>query len=101
MFTRAAILHALNAPLTIETLRLADPGPREVCIAIAASGVCHSDFHVISGQASHHLPVVLGHVERARERTRELLANPKPRHIPPDVDRAICKAFPIRLPAEC
>ena len=35
---------------------------------------------------------------RARDRTRALLAKPKPGHIPPDVDRAIRAAFPIRLP---
>ena len=35
---------------------------------------------------------------RARDRTHELLANPKPSHIPPRVDRAIRNAFPIKLP---
>ena len=54
-------MHTVNAPLTIETLELAEPGPREVCIKIGASGVCHSDYHVITGQAPHERPVVLGH----------------------------------------
>ena len=34
---------------------------------------------------------------RARRRTRELLAEPAPAHIPPEIDAEICKLFPIRL----
>lgn len=34
----------------------------------------------------------------ARERTRELLAAPRPRHIAPVIDRKIRDRFPIRLP---
>ena len=36
-------------------------------------------------------------LEQARERTRELLSQPVPRHIPDDVDRAIRRQFPIKL----
>ncbi len=36
---------------------------------------------------------------QARERTRELLARPLPRHIPDAVDRAIRRSFPIKLRA--
>ena len=35
-------------------------------------------------------------LERARQRTQELLANPPPSHIPDDVDRDIRRLFPIR-----
>ena len=61
MEVRAAALHAANAALQVETLDLAPPAVGEVLVAIGASGVCHSDYHVISGQAGHDLPVVLGH----------------------------------------
>jgi Zn-dependent alcohol dehydrogenase len=44
---RAAVLRAVNEPLTIENLDLASPGPGEVSIQLAASGVCHSDWNVI------------------------------------------------------
>lgn len=37
-------------------------------------------------------------LERARERTRELLSAPPPDHVPVEIDRAIRKRFPIRLP---
>ena len=47
--------------MRVETLDLAAPGPGEVLIRMGAAGVCHSDYHVISGQADHDLPVVLGH----------------------------------------
>jgi NDMA-dependent alcohol dehydrogenase len=58
---RAAVLKAVNEPLTIEDLDLASPGPGEVSIRLAASGVCHSDWNVISGATPNPLPVVLGH----------------------------------------
>ncbi|TMV03378.1 methyltransferase [Ruegeria sediminis] len=37
-------------------------------------------------------------LEQARERTRALLAEPAPRHIPAEVDAEIRRRFPIRLP---
>jgi S-(hydroxymethyl)glutathione dehydrogenase/alcohol dehydrogenase len=58
---RAAVLRTVNEPLTIENLDLASPGPGEVSIQLAASGVCHSDWNVISGATPNPLPVVLGH----------------------------------------
>ena len=61
MQTRAAVLHAVHQPLQIETLDLAPPQQGEVLVKVGAAGVCHSDWHVISGATSHTLPVVLGH----------------------------------------
>jgi NDMA-dependent alcohol dehydrogenase len=58
---RAAVLRAVNEPLSIEEVELAPPGPGEVSIRLAASGVCHSDWNVISGTTPNPLPVVLGH----------------------------------------
>src|SRR5207244_508802 len=40
---------------------LLEPGAHEVQVRWAANGVCHSDLHVITGDAPHPLPVVLGH----------------------------------------
>ncbi|MGZ8362692.1 MAG: Zn-dependent alcohol dehydrogenase [Caulobacteraceae bacterium] len=59
--TKAAVLREVGQPLTIETIELADPGPREVLIKVAACGVCHSDLHFIEGAYPHPLPCVLGH----------------------------------------
>ena len=47
--------------MRVETLDLAPPKTGEVLIRMGAAGVCHSDYHVISGQGAHELPVVLGH----------------------------------------
>jgi Zn-dependent alcohol dehydrogenase len=58
---RAAILNTARSPLVIETLTLDEPGPREVRVRYGASGVCHSDLHVIDGDWTVLLPLVLGH----------------------------------------
>ena len=59
---KAAVLYKPNTPLEIEELDLAEPGPGEVLVKMMASGVCHSDWHIIKGEWTHHpLPIVLGH----------------------------------------
>ena len=59
--TTAAILYETNSDLVIENLNLGAPGPKEVLVQMGAAGVCHSDVHVISGQAQQLMPCVLGH----------------------------------------
>jgi S-(hydroxymethyl)glutathione dehydrogenase / alcohol dehydrogenase len=59
--TRAAVLHAPNTPMTIETLTLEGPGPGEVLIEIKATGLCHSDLHIMKGSLPGVFPSVLGH----------------------------------------
>src|SRR5260370_7742282 len=58
--TRAALLRAFNTPLTIEEITLDDPGPGEVVVRLAATGVCHSDYHMLGGPFKWQLPIVLG-----------------------------------------
>jgi NDMA-dependent alcohol dehydrogenase len=58
---RAAVLREVGQPLTLEDVDLEEPGPGEVGVRLAASGVCHSDWNVISGATANPLPVVLGH----------------------------------------
>ncbi len=58
---RAAILDRVKAPLSVEEIAVLPPGPGEVQVRYVASGVCHSDLHVITGDMRHDLPVVLGH----------------------------------------
>ena len=57
----AAVLRELNQPLEIEELELAEPKANEVLVKIDAFGICHSDYHVVTGLAKQELPVVLGH----------------------------------------
>jgi S-(hydroxymethyl)glutathione dehydrogenase / alcohol dehydrogenase len=59
--TRAAVMRAFNEPMTVEGIALDDPGPGEVIIRLAATGVCHSDLHMTGGDFKWPLPIVLGH----------------------------------------
>jgi S-(hydroxymethyl)glutathione dehydrogenase/alcohol dehydrogenase len=42
---KAAVLRTVGKPLEIEEVEIGKPGPREVLLRTAASGVCHSDLH--------------------------------------------------------
>jgi S-(hydroxymethyl)glutathione dehydrogenase/alcohol dehydrogenase len=59
--TRAAVLRDYDAPLRVEEIALDDPEPGEVVVRLAASGVCHSDLHMIDSTFKMPLPAVLGH----------------------------------------
>src|SRR5579864_9397688 len=58
---KAAVLHAVREPLTIEDVGLNKPGPRDVLIRTAVAGICHSDLHFVDGAYPHPMPCVLGH----------------------------------------
>lgn len=61
MIVRAALLRQPNSPLEIVQLELQDPRAGEVLVRVRAAGVCHSDWHLVTGDTRHPLPVVLGH----------------------------------------
>jgi len=61
MSVRAAVVYRSGEPIVIETLSLDDPGPRELRVRVAATGVCHSDLHVAEGAFPSRFPIVLGH----------------------------------------
>ena len=58
---RAAVMRANHAPLEIEEVEIDAPGPGEVLVKTAASGICHSDLHVIEGSLPVPPPCILGH----------------------------------------
>lgn len=59
---RAAVFEGPGRPLAIEEVELpAQPGPGEVLVKLAASGLCHSDYHVLRGEWPAPTPLVLGH----------------------------------------
>ena len=58
---KAAVMRANNAPLEIEEIDIDDPGPGEVLLKTAASGICHSDLTVIEGGLPVPPPCILGH----------------------------------------
>ncbi|HEY3101405.1 MAG TPA: Zn-dependent alcohol dehydrogenase [Methylomirabilota bacterium] len=63
MEMKAAVFRKTHAPLTIESVEIDKPWGREVLVRTAATGVCHSDLHVVDGQGRWPLdrPIVLGH----------------------------------------
>ena len=61
MKIKAAVLYEPGLPFAVETLELEPPREGEVLIKVAAAGVCHSDWHLMTGATSHALPVVPGH----------------------------------------
>lgn len=58
---RAAVLDAPRQPFVIESLSLDEPRAGEVLVKIAACGVCHSDWHLVTGATKHPMPCVAGH----------------------------------------
>src|SRR6476661_1494493 len=58
---KAVVYRELNAPVTVERIRVDPPGPGEVTIKIAACGVCHSDLSATNGTIALPPPLVLGH----------------------------------------
>lgn len=61
MSSSQAITFRAGAGLTIETISVAAPGPGQVTVEIRASGVCHSDLHVVNGEWPVDNALVLGH----------------------------------------
>ena len=57
----AAVLRSVGGPFSIERIDLAPPKRDEVRVRVAAAGICHSDWHFVSGDLSWPLPAVLGH----------------------------------------
>ena len=57
----AAVLHDTPSDLVIEELELKEPGPGEVRVKIAASGLCHTDWETMKGYQPQILPAVIGH----------------------------------------
>src|ERR1051326_8302422 len=61
MKVAAAVLYEPGKPFEIVELNLAEPRAGEVLVRIAAAGVCHSDYHLVSGTTKRPMPVVAGH----------------------------------------
>ena len=61
MRIKAAILEAVREPLVVDDVDLAEPRRGEVLVRLAASGLCHTDLHAMTGDRPRPLPAVLGH----------------------------------------
>jgi Zn-dependent alcohol dehydrogenase len=61
MRIKAAVLYAPKTPLVVEEVELQAPKRGEVLVRLAASGLCHTDMHAMTGDRPRPLPAVLGH----------------------------------------
>jgi len=60
---QAAIVRELGKPLIIEETAIPAPGPGQILVKIAATGVCHTDLHAVSGDwpVKPQPPFIPGH----------------------------------------
>lgn len=59
--TNSAVFYQVNTPFQIQKLDLEKPRSGEVLVKMKAAGICHSDWHLVTGDTKHPLPVVPGH----------------------------------------
>jgi Zn-dependent alcohol dehydrogenase len=57
----AAVVQVLDGPFKLTKLELDQPGPGEVLVRIAGTGICHTDGLARHGDLPFPLPGVLGH----------------------------------------
>ncbi len=58
---KAMIYHGPHQTLTPENVDIDKPGPHEIIVKTAATGVCHSDLHFVDGYYPFPAPAILGH----------------------------------------
>ncbi|MBD1550033.1 alcohol dehydrogenase AdhP [Pseudomonas typographi] len=60
---KAAVVHAFGQPLAIREVPVPTPGPGQLLVKVAASGVCHTDLHAAEGDwpAKPNPPFIPGH----------------------------------------
>ena len=58
---KAAVLYKANTPLEVVELTQEGPKVGEARVKVKAAGICHSDWHIMNGDWTPPLPMVLGH----------------------------------------
>lgn len=61
MKTKAAVLWGQHQKWQVEEIELDPPNAGEVLVKLAASGLCHSDEHLVTGDLPFPYPLVGGH----------------------------------------
>ena len=61
MKTKAAVVEEGSAEFEIRELEVDEPGDGEVHVRFVASGLCHSDLHLVDGEEVPRFPMVAGH----------------------------------------
>ena len=59
--TKGAILWGVGEEWSVEEIEVGDPAPGEVTVQLAASGLCHSDEHLVTGATPVGFPTLGGH----------------------------------------
>ena len=54
-------MYAPGEPIRVEEIELDPPKEHEVLVRIVAAGICHSDYHIVTGELPGYLPMALGH----------------------------------------
>ncbi|GAB3269992.1 S-(hydroxymethyl)mycothiol dehydrogenase [Sinomonas notoginsengisoli] len=62
---KAVVVREKNAPATVETILVPDPGPGEALVDVLTCGVCHTDLHYKQGGIGDDYPYLLGHESTA------------------------------------
>ena len=58
---QAVVIADYDQTPQVEWVELEEPGPGEVGVRIQAAGICHSDWHAVTGTLPLPMPMVLGH----------------------------------------
>ncbi|KUP98142.1 Zn-dependent alcohol dehydrogenase [Thermobifida cellulosilytica] len=58
---RGAVIHGVGEKWRVEDLRVGEPAEGEVLVKVMATGLCHSDDHVVRGDIGAQFPQVGGH----------------------------------------
>lgn len=58
---QAVVVKEKDAPVSLETILVPDPGPGEALVDILTCGVCHTDLHYKQGAINDDYPFLLGH----------------------------------------
>ena len=64
MKCKAAVLYGTKKPLVVEEIELDPPKDEEVLVKLVATGVCHSDIHMYTGDTPFResgRPIIMGH----------------------------------------
>src|SRR5580698_508841 len=61
MQAEAAVLWELDSEWSVEPIELDPPKEGEVLVKLAASGMCHSDEHLVTGDLGGVFPIIGGH----------------------------------------
>jgi aryl-alcohol dehydrogenase len=100
----AALVPEKGAPFRLEELELADPGPDELIVRVAASGVCQTDVHGRDDFFGIPFPCVFGHegagvVQRVGSAVTKVAAGDRVVMYSPSCGR--CRACQRGLPGYC